>query len=96
MPVKELLQKAKESIAADPAFTMASWDHCLANHICRANGEAVKSDVHTRAKQLINYHGPEWPMFGSLFRCADDKETVYQRIDDYIASLEPEPELVGV
>lgn len=40
-----ILEAAKLSIANDPDFTMATWEHCIASHVCRAQGYTVQSTV---------------------------------------------------
>lgn len=37
----KLLLAARQGILDDPDFDMATWDHCLAGHICKAAGVPV-------------------------------------------------------
>lgn len=104
----QLLEKAKQSIAADPEFDMSSWSHCLANHVCRVAGDCVVYDrarkayhlnsepVHVRATELLDipYQGSA---YAYLFNGSpNNKPAVYTKIDAYIAGVAEVPELVGV
>lgn len=38
-----LLEAARQSVVEDPDFDMATWDHCVAGHICKVGGLSVES-----------------------------------------------------
>ena len=105
----ELLERAKQSIANDPEFTMAEYEHCLANHLCRAAGHEVVGvwiagteltghpiHVRFRAPELVPLENFSWRYLFQRSSLRDDKEEVFRIIDQLVAeNYVAEPELVG-
>lgn len=102
----KLLEATKQSIAADPDFNLASWDHCIAGHICRAAGVLINdgwvageenaTHVATEAKRLAGVGG-----IPGIFYRGDhseewrNKQVAYDRIDAIIAEHRQEIEYLA-